>query len=76
MWKKVKDHSLYWSKEHNSGTLTLELEDGSQGKIKHLPKIELVAFSDLFRNEKHIWYHSIRGDITTEEKPAHEEEFD
>jgi len=74
MWKKVTDHSLYWSKEKNSGTVTLNLADGTSGKIKHLPKIELAAFSELFRNEKHVWFHSTRGDITTEKKPEDEEE--
>ena len=74
MWKKIIDHSLYWSREHNSGSVTLTLDDGTEGKIRHLPKIELVAFSELFRNEKHIWYHSTRGDITTEKKPADEED--
>lgn len=73
MWKKVTDHSLYWSTEHNSGTVTLKLDDDSEGKVKHLSKIELVAFSELFRYEKHVWYHSTRGDITTEKKPAHQE---
>ena len=74
MWKKVTGHSLYWSTEHNAGTVILTLEDKSEGKVKHLSKIELVAFSELFRNEKYIWYHSTRGDITTEKKPADEQE--
>lgn len=74
MWKKVKDHSLYWSREHNAGTLHLNLEDNLQGEVKYLSKSELVAFSQLFRNEHHVWFHTTRGDITTEKKPADEEE--
>ncbi len=74
MWKKVADHSLYWSKEYNSGTLTVKLNDKSQGEIKHLSKLELIGFSEMFRNEKHVWFHTTRGDITTETRPADEED--
>lgn len=74
MWKKVKDYALYWDATHHSGAVLLDLDDNSHGQVKHLSKLELSALGDLFRNEPVVWYHSVRGDLSTEERPAEEEE--
>ncbi len=74
MWKKVKDYSLYWEASRKSGTVYLTLSDGTEGAIKHLTKMELAAFGDTLRNEDPVWYHSTRGDVTTEKIPSDEEE--
>lgn len=74
MWLKVNDYALYWDATHHTGTVLLELENDSQGKIRHLSKTELVALGDLFRNEPLVWYHSVRGDLSTEKHPVDDEE--
>ena len=74
MWKKVDNYSLLWSAEDKAGTVLLNLSDGKEGTIKHLSKIELAAMGDIFRNEGTVWFHTTRGDITTEKIPADEEE--
>ncbi|HEB59273.1 MAG TPA: hypothetical protein ENJ01_08630 [Gammaproteobacteria bacterium] len=75
MWKKVNDYALYWSAGDKSGTVLLDLEDNSRGRVRHLSKIELAALGDIFRNENPVWFHSTRGDISTEKHPSDEEEL-
>lgn len=74
MWKKVTDYSLYWDASDKSGAVYLTLSDETEGTIKHLSKMELAAFGDTLRNEDPIWFHSTRGDLSTEKKPRDEEE--
>ncbi len=74
MWKRVTEHSLYWAAHEKSGTVMLTLEDASQGSLRHLSKVELAAFGELLRHEPVVWYHSTRGDLTTEKHPFDEEE--
>ena len=74
MWKKVDNYALYWSVEDKAGSVLFKLSDGTDGAVKHLSKVELAAFADIFRNEDDVWFHSTRGDISTEKIPADEEE--
>lgn len=74
MWKKIEDYSLYWDATDHAGTVILKLSDDTEGSIKHLSKMELAAFGDTLRHEDPVWFHSTRGDLTTEKVPADEEE--
>lgn len=74
MWKRVTEHSLYWAAHEHRGTVMLKLEDATEGSVKHLTKEELAAFGDLLRNEPVVWYHSTRGDLSTEQQPGDEED--
>lgn len=76
MWKKVDNYSLYWSAEKKAGTIFLKLSDGTNGEIKHFSKMELTAFAGLLRNEETVWFHTTRGDLSTETTPIDEEERD
>ena len=73
MWKKMESYSLLWSAAEKAGTIQLKLEDGSRGRVRHLSRMELVAFGELFRNEENVWFHSTREDLCTGEKPDEEE---
>lgn len=74
MWKKVDSYALYWAAAERTGTVHLSLADGSRGSIKHLSKEELAALGDILRNEQPVWYHSFRGDLSTERQPMDEED--
>ena len=74
MWKKVENYSLYWHAADKSGTVYLKLSDETEGSIKRLSKTELAAFGDTLRNEDPVWFHSTRGDLSTEIIPSDEEE--
>ena len=74
MWKKIESYSLFWDASNHSGTIYLQLADDTEGSIKHLSQMEVAAFGDILRNEECAWYHSIRGDISTEKTPRYEEE--
>ena len=74
MWKKVKSYSLYWDASDKFGTVYLKLADETEGSIKRLSKMELAAFGDTLRNEDPVWFHSTRGDLSTEKTPSDEEE--
>ena len=54
--------------------MRLTLEDGTKAEIKHLSKQDLAAFSDILRNETVAWYHTTRGDLSTEAAPMDEED--
>lgn len=74
MWKRVTTHALYWSASDRQGSVFLTLEDGGEGRIRHLSKPDLAALGDILRNEPNVWFHSTRGDISTETVPADEQE--
>jgi hypothetical protein len=74
MWKKIQRYSLYWDATDKSGAIYLKLSDNMESNIKHLSKLELAAFGDILRNEDPVWFHSTRGDLSTELIPGDEEE--
>ncbi|WP_303900940.1 hypothetical protein [Thiohalomonas denitrificans] len=76
MWKKVQNYNLTWHHQERRGAIHLKLEDGSEGILNHLSSQDLGAFTALLRDEPLIWYHTIRGDITTHSAPQDEEERD
>ena len=74
MWKKVESYALYWDASDKLGTVYLTLSDTTEGKITHLSKVDLAAFGDTLRHESPVWFHSTRGDLSTEKIPRDEEE--
>lgn len=74
MWKRVEGHSMYWAAAEKSGAVYLQLDGGSEGCIRHLSRQELAAVGDILRNESPVWFHTTRGDLSTETVPRDEEE--
>ncbi|UCE88580.1 MAG: hypothetical protein JSW10_09590 [Pseudomonadota bacterium] len=74
MWKRVEGYSLYWAAAEKTGTVYLQLDGGGEGNIRRLSRQELAAIGDILRNESPVWFHSTRGDLSTETVPRDEEE--
>jgi hypothetical protein len=74
MWKKIDSYSLYWDASNKIGTVYLKLSDQTEGSIKRLSITEMAAYADTLRNEDPVWFHSTRGDVSTEKTPSDEEE--
>ncbi len=74
MWKKVTGHALYWDAAERSGSVLLTLEDGGRGRLRHLSRADLAALGEILREEPQVWYHTTRGDLSTERVPEDEEE--
>ncbi len=77
MWKKVEDYNLTWHHRERRGAIHLKLEGHhSEGILNHLSCQDLGALTTLLRDEPLVWYHTVRGDITTHSAPQDEEERD
>lgn len=74
MWKKVESYSLYWDASGKTGAVYLKLSDNKEGSIKRLSTTDMAGFADILRNEDPVWFHSTRGDLSTEKIPSDEEE--
>lgn len=74
MWRKVEDYALYWAAAEKRGTVFLKLEGNEQGSIRNLGREELAALGSILRHETPIWFHTFRGDLSTEKSPGDEED--
>lgn len=76
MWKKVDTYSLTWHNRERRAAIHVRLEDGDEATIDHLSCTDLGALGALLRDEPHVWYHTVRGDLTTHSAPRYEEDID
>lgn len=76
MWIRVDNHSLTWHHRERRGAIHLALEGGGEGLLNHLSCEDLGALTTILRDEPLVWYHTVRGDITTHAAPQDEEERD
>lgn len=76
MWKKVESYSLHWHNRERRAAIHVRLEDGTDGVVDHLSCSDLGTLASLLRDEPMVWYHTVRGDITTHSAPQYEEDLD
>lgn len=76
MWKKVDNYTLNWHNHSRKGSIHLQLDDGSDGVLDHLSCEDLGALTTILRDEPLVWYHTVRGDLTTHAAPQDEEDRD
>jgi hypothetical protein len=76
MWKKVDNYALNYHNTPRRAAIHLMLADGSEAVMDHLSIEELNTLGTLLRKETHIWYHTVRGDLTIHSAPRYEEDLD
>ena len=76
MWKKVDNYALNFHNKPRRTAIHLQLEDGSEAVMDHLSIEELHTLGTLLREESHVWYHTLRGDLTSHTAPRYEEDVD
>lgn len=76
MWKKIENYSLNFHNKPRRAAIHLKLADGSDAIMDHLSIEEFSALGTLLREERDVWYHSTRGDLTAHSAPLHEEGLD
>ena len=76
MWKKVENYALNWHNQPRRGALHLFLDGGQEAVMDHLSCEDLGALGTILREEPHVWYHTVRGDLTAHSAPGHDEDID
>lgn len=76
MWKKVENYALKFHHKPRHAAIHLYLADKSEALLDQLSVEEMCALGNLLRAEPHVWYNTLRGDLSAHSAPHYEEDLD